>query len=100
MSGNKTHTNRFCRCTGKYKALGLNAQTSQTRSVLLRPRALYFPVQHKTGWYVHIIKSLKLFRFSADFTSFDKPFNIFGPTDSGLFEPKLLDLVLYSSYMS
>ena len=24
-------------------------------SVLLRPRALYFPVQHKTGQYVHII---------------------------------------------
>ena len=24
MSGNKTHTNWFCRCTGKYKALGLN----------------------------------------------------------------------------
>ena len=34
MSGNKTHTNRFCCCTGKYKAIGLNAQTSQARSVL------------------------------------------------------------------
>ena len=53
MSGNKTHTNRFCRCTGKYKALNLNAQSSQALSVLLRPRALYFPVQHKTGEYVH-----------------------------------------------
>ena len=49
MSGYKTHTNRFCCFTGKYKALGLNAPTSQARSVLLRPRALYFPVQHKTG---------------------------------------------------
>ena len=39
--------NRFCRCTGKYKALGLNAQTSQARSVLLRPRALYSSDQHK-----------------------------------------------------
>ena len=29
--------------------VGLNAETSQARSVLLRPRALYFPVQHKTG---------------------------------------------------
>ena len=32
-----------------YKALGLNRQTSQGRSVLLRRRALYFPVQHETG---------------------------------------------------
>ena len=38
--GSKTHNNRFCCCTGKYKALGLNAQTSQARSILLRPRAL------------------------------------------------------------
>ena len=30
-------------------ALCLSAHTSQARSVLLRPRALYIPVQHKTG---------------------------------------------------
>ena len=30
-----------------------------------------------------------------DFNSFGKPFHICGPTDSILFEPKLLDLVLY-----
>ena len=42
MSGNRTQTNRFCRCTGKYKALGLKAQTSQARSVLLRPRVYIF----------------------------------------------------------
>ena len=29
------------------KALGLNAQTSQARSVLLRPLALYFPVKQQ-----------------------------------------------------
>ena len=49
LSGNKTHTNRFCRCTGKYEARGLNAQTELARSVLLSSRAIYFPVQHKTG---------------------------------------------------
>ena len=31
------------------KPLVFNAQTSQARSIFLRPRALYFPVQHKTG---------------------------------------------------
>ena len=45
----KAHTNLFYCCTGKYKALDLYAQTSQALSVLFRPRALYFPVQHKTG---------------------------------------------------
>ena len=49
LLGNRNCTKRFCRCTGKYKALGLNAQTSQARSLPLRPRALYFPVQNKTG---------------------------------------------------
>ena len=65
----KTHTNRFCRCTEKYKALGFNAQTSQVRSVLLRPRALYFPVQHRTvcrrifskgNHYMNIVLFLKM----------------------------------------
>ena len=45
--------NRLCRCTGKYKALGLQAQTSQARSELLRPRALYFLARHKTGYRAH-----------------------------------------------
>ena len=49
LSSNTIHTNRFYRCTGKCKALSLTAQTSQARSVLLRPWALYFPIQHKTG---------------------------------------------------
>ena len=51
----KTHTNRFCFFTGKYKDIGLNGQTSQARSVHLRPRALYFPAQNKTGLYAHSI---------------------------------------------
>ena len=38
------------------EALGLNAQTSQAQSVLLRHWTLYFPVQHRTGWYAHIIE--------------------------------------------
>ena len=41
--------NRFCRCTGKYEALCLNAQTLPAFSVDLRPRTLCFPVQHKTA---------------------------------------------------
>jgi hypothetical protein len=45
VPGSKRNTTLFVIFPGKYKALGLNVQTSQARSVLLRPRALYFPVQ-------------------------------------------------------
>ena len=63
LSGIKTHTSRFCRCIGRYKALGLNAQTSQARFVLVRPRALYFHVKHKTGSYAHITIRIAAFHW-------------------------------------
>ena len=43
---------------GKYKALGLNVQTSQARSVLLRPRALYFPVQITKAGCIPLVLAL------------------------------------------
>ena len=41
------------------------------------------------------IKVLKLFRFSADFISFGRPFQICGPIHDRLFDPNVVWLVWF-----